>query len=111
MVTDSKRDVPEQQAPGVAGPAGMRLAVLEDDANQAAMLEAWLSAAGHSCHVFATGKALGLGIDFFGQWAIAWIIAWITMLPFVILLSPLIQRAVLRLTAPTAIDDLAKSRR
>lgn len=36
----------------------MRTAILEDDANQARVLERWLTEAGHDCHVFESGKAL-----------------------------------------------------
>lgn len=47
----------------------------------------------------ATYQALGLGMEFLEHWVFSWVIAWLTMLPFVILMAPLIQRAVLRLTA------------
>ena len=36
----------------------MRLAILEDDAVQADTLMSWLTAAGHDCHVYSTGKSL-----------------------------------------------------
>ena len=36
----------------------MRIALLEDDADQAELICAWLRAAGHSCHAFALGKDL-----------------------------------------------------
>lgn len=36
----------------------MRIALLEDDLDQAALVQAWLQAAGHSCHSYAVGKDL-----------------------------------------------------
>ena len=36
----------------------MRIALLEDDLDQAALILAWLQAAGHSCHEYALGKDL-----------------------------------------------------
>jgi DNA-binding response OmpR family regulator len=36
----------------------MRIAILEDDADQAALLQQTLGASGHDCHLFASGKAL-----------------------------------------------------
>lgn len=36
----------------------MRLAILEDDADQAGLLQQALSAAGHDCQIFTSGKAL-----------------------------------------------------
>jgi len=36
----------------------MRVAILEDDAAQAATLASWLAAAGHDCHVYPAGKSL-----------------------------------------------------
>jgi DNA-binding response OmpR family regulator len=36
----------------------MRLAILEDDTAQAETLSNWLTAAGHDCHVYSTGKSL-----------------------------------------------------
>jgi len=51
----------------------------------------------------ATGIAnyqlVGFGFDFLVNWARSWLIAWLMMLPVVILVSPAIQRAVLTLTA------------
>jgi DNA-binding response OmpR family regulator len=36
----------------------MRIALLEDEADQADLVSAWLRAAGHSCHAYALGKDL-----------------------------------------------------
>lgn len=36
----------------------MRIALLEDDQDQADLVQAWLQAAGHACHVYAFGKDL-----------------------------------------------------
>ena len=36
----------------------MRIALLEDDRDQADLVSAWLNAAGHSCHVYTLGKDL-----------------------------------------------------
>jgi len=36
----------------------MRIALLEDDEDQASLIQAWLQAANHSCHIFALGKDL-----------------------------------------------------
>src|SRR5512141_1463830 len=36
----------------------MRIALLEDDQDQADLVCAWLKAAGHSCHVYMLGKDL-----------------------------------------------------
>lgn len=36
----------------------MRTAILEDDANQARVLDRWLTEAGHDCHTFDSGKEL-----------------------------------------------------
>jgi two-component system, OmpR family, response regulator RegX3 len=36
----------------------MRIAYLEDDSDQAALISRWLQAAGHSCHHFDRGRAL-----------------------------------------------------
>ena len=48
----------------------------------------------------ATFSALGFIALSVPAWLVAWMIAWATMLPVVILIAPLIQRAVMRLTAP-----------
>lgn len=42
------------------------------------------------------------GGAFFGHWITSWVIAWVTMLPVVLLAAPLIRKIVERLT----IDDL-----
>jgi two-component system response regulator RegX3 len=36
----------------------MRIALLEDEQDQADLVSAWLKGAGHSCHVYATGRDL-----------------------------------------------------
>lgn len=36
----------------------MRIALLEDEQDQADLVRAWLKAAGHSCHIFTLGKDL-----------------------------------------------------
>ena len=46
----------------------------------------------------ATLQLTGLGMQFFARWAWSWSLAWLTMLPVVVALSPLIHRAVLALT-------------
>ena len=38
--------------------SSMRLAILEDDAEQAALINSHLSAAGHDCRIYSSGKAL-----------------------------------------------------
>ncbi len=47
---------------GVTGPretrSGMRIAYVEDDPDQAALIRRWLEAAGHLCHHFDRGHAL-----------------------------------------------------
>lgn len=40
------------------GLSAMRIALLEDEQDQADLVCAWLTAAGHSCHAFALGKDL-----------------------------------------------------
>ena len=47
----------------------------------------------------ATQQVTGLGPAFIERWVSAWALAWLTMLPVVILISPVIQRAVMALTA------------
>lgn len=46
----------------------------------------------------ATRQILGGGMEFFWYWVSCWALSWFTMLPVVILVAPLIQRAVLSLT-------------
>lgn len=46
----------------------------------------------------ATLGAFGANRTALGAWLVTWVIAWITMLPVVVLVSPLIQRAVLSIT-------------
>ena len=49
-----------------------------------------------------THQLTGFGVQFFSRWASAWSLSWLTMLPVVIGLAPVIQRAVVALTAPNA---------
>lgn len=46
----------------------------------------------------ATYQLTDLGLIFVERWALSWFVAWVGMLPIVILISPAIQRAVLALT-------------
>ncbi len=48
----------------------------------------------------ATLQALGFNPWTLPAWAMAWLIAWATMLPVVILIAPFIQRAVMRFVEP-----------
>ena len=53
----------------------------------------------------ATHQLTGFGALFLARWVHTWGVAWLTMLPVVIGLAPVIQRAVVALTAPDALDD------
>jgi hypothetical protein len=53
----------------------------------------------------ATLPLTGFGFVFFEHWTLAWCLAWLTMLPIVILFAPLIQRAVAAVTTPGALWD------
>jgi hypothetical protein len=46
----------------------------------------------------ATFQTTTLGLRFLGQWLSAWGLAWLAILPVVMLAAPLIQRSVLILT-------------
>lgn len=48
----------------------------------------------------ATHQLTEFGVLFLERWAFAWLVAWVTMLPVVVLFAPLLQRAVAALTAP-----------
>jgi hypothetical protein len=48
----------------------------------------------------ATGQLTDPGLVFLQRWALAWLVAWATMLPVVILVAPLIERTVRAMTAP-----------
>jgi hypothetical protein len=50
----------------------------------------------------ATHQLTEFGLLFLERWAFAWLVAWLTMLPVVILFAPLLQRAVAALTVPQA---------
>jgi uncharacterized protein DUF2798 len=52
----------------------------------------------------ATGQLTGFGFFFLQRWTLAWLVAWASMLPVVVLVSPLIQRAVGALTAAEPAD-------
>jgi hypothetical protein len=47
----------------------------------------------------ATGRSGTSGLDAARYWLSCWSLSWLAMLPVVVLVSPLIQRAVLSLTA------------
>jgi hypothetical protein len=53
----------------------------------------------------ATHQLTGLGPRFLLEWASAWVLAFVTMLPVVIFIAPLIQRCVLALTVRTTGDE------
>jgi hypothetical protein len=48
----------------------------------------------------ATHQLTDFGMLFLARWVFAWLLAWLTTLPVVIVIAPLIQRAVAALTAP-----------
>ena len=48
----------------------------------------------------ATYQSGASGPDAAGYWLTCWSLSWLAMLPVVVLVSPLIQRAVLSLTGP-----------
>jgi hypothetical protein len=39
-------------------------------------------------------------MEFIERWMLAWVIAWLAMVPVVLLAAPIIQRAVIRLFEP-----------
>ena len=53
----------------------------------------------------ATQQLLGFGMEFAQRWLYVWAIAWLTMLPVVLLVAPLLQRAVVALTGPPAVPS------
>jgi hypothetical protein len=53
----------------------------------------------------AIHRTTDFGAAFFEEWFPAWGLAWATMLPVVIFVSPLIQRSVLALTKPAVARD------
>ena len=53
----------------------------------------------------ATHQLMGFGVQFFIAMGVLLVAGWLTMLPVVIGLAPVIQRAVAALTAPDALDD------
>lgn len=48
----------------------------------------------------ATYQLRGIGADFLSRWCVSWLVAWLTMLPVVVLIAPFVQRAVAAMTAP-----------
>jgi hypothetical protein len=54
----------------------------------------------------ATHQMIDFNIRFVADWLLAWGLAFLIMLPVVVLVSPLIQRCVLALTVPTAADGM-----
>jgi hypothetical protein len=58
----------------------------------------------------ATLQTTDLGVRLVGQWFAAWGLAWVMMLPVVMLAAPLIQRSVVALTdMPSHLDKDRKS--
>ena len=49
----------------------------------------------------ATFGALGVNRLALGAWIVTWLLAWVTMLPIVIVAAPFIQRAVSKLITQT----------
>ena len=49
----------------------------------------------------ATPHLTDLSMRFVEEWSLAWALAFLTMLPVVVFVSPFIQRCVLALTVPT----------
>jgi hypothetical protein len=47
----------------------------------------------------ATHQMVGFGTRFLGQWGIAWLVSWLTMLPVVIVVAPFVQSVVAAITA------------
>jgi hypothetical protein len=56
--------------------------------------------------VIATHQMAGFNMRFVGEWLADWGLSFLTMLPVVIFVSPVIQRCVLALTAWTSGDGL-----
>ena len=56
----------------------------------------------------ATHQLTDFGVLFLERWAFAWSLAWLTMLPIVIVFAPLIQRAVAALTTPSTAETEAE---
>lgn len=50
----------------------------------------------------ASFKLMGTGLQLFQFRTGTWVLSWLTMLPVVLLLAPVIQRAVVAMTAPDA---------
>lgn len=53
----------------------------------------------------ATHQMTDFGLIFVQMWVVSWLLAWASMLPVVIVVSPIIQRAVLALTAAAGPSD------
>jgi hypothetical protein len=56
----------------------------------------------------ATHQLTGLGPQFLWNWMAAWLLAWLSMLPLVVLVSPLIARAVSALTTADGAQSLKR---
>jgi hypothetical protein len=48
----------------------------------------------------ATNQLTMSGLEFAAYWLKSWGLAWLTMLPIVVLIAPYIQRAVIAMTVP-----------
>jgi hypothetical protein len=53
----------------------------------------------------ATHQMTDFNLMFVQRWIVSWLLAWVSMLPVVIVVSPIIQRAVLALTATAGPSD------
>jgi hypothetical protein len=42
----------------------------------------------------ATHQLTGFGAQFLARWGVAWLMAWLTILPVVVLIAPVLQRAI-----------------
>ncbi|HRD77134.1 MAG TPA: DUF2798 domain-containing protein [Hyphomicrobiaceae bacterium] len=59
----------------------------------------------------ATYQLTGVGMEFVKRWLLVWAIAWLTMLPIVLLVAPVIQRAVFALTGQPAQSSASPRKR
>jgi len=59
----------------------------------------------------ATLQMTGLHWSFLGNWASAWLFAWLTMLPIVVFFAPIIRKAVFALTKSGDATSSETSRR
>ena len=56
----------------------------------------------------ATHHLSDFGVQFLQEWLFAWAVSFLTMLPVVVFVAPLIQRCVLALTVPIRGDSLQR---